>query len=127
MKNISELYEKYYDAYKNDYGYDDELNKAKMKKFDYKQFKLGDKKSEESKLTSFQKWLSSKNDFNKAIKLIEDIRADKNNVKSSSGDKKVFNDLNESINDIKDNKTTKKSAIKKTKNIVSHLDQQRQK
>ena len=85
MKNISELYEKYYDAYKNDYGYDDELNKVKMKKFDYKQFKLGDKKSEESKLTSFQKWLSSKNDFNKAIKLIEDIRADTNNVKSSSG------------------------------------------
>ena len=85
MKNISELYEKYCDAYKNDYGSDDELNKAKMKKIDYKQFKLGDKKSEESKLTSFQKWLSSKNDFNKAIKLIEDIRADTNNVKSSSG------------------------------------------
>ena len=44
MKNISELYEKYCDAYKNDYGSDDELNKAKMKKIDYKQFKLGDKK-----------------------------------------------------------------------------------
>ena len=127
MKNIDKLYEKYYDTYKNDYDTDDELNKAKEKKFDYKQFKLADKKSEESKLTALSKWLSSKNDFNKAIKLIEDIRADTNNVKSSSGDKKVFNDLNESINDIKDNKTTKKSAIKKTKNIVSHLDQQRQK
>ena len=127
MKNIDKLYEKYYDTYKNDYDTDDELNKAKEKKIDYKQFKLADKKSEESKLTALSKWLSSKNDFNKAIKLIEDIRADTNNVKSSSGDKKVFNDLNESINDIKDNKTTKKSAIKKTKNIVSHLDQQRQK
>ena len=127
MKNIDKLYEKYYDTYKNDYDTEDELNKAKEKKFDYKQFELADKKSEESKLTALSKWLSFKNDFNKAIKLIEDIRADKNNVKSSSGDKKVFNDLNESINDIKDNKTTKKSAIKKTKNIVSHLDQQRQK
>ena len=85
MKNIDKLYEKYYDTYKNDYDTEDELNKAKEKKFDYKQFELADKKSEESKLTALSKWLGSKNDFNKAIKLIEDIRADTNNVKSSSG------------------------------------------
>ena len=70
--------------------------------------------------------MSSKNDFNKAIKLIEDIRADTNNVKSSSGNKKVFNDLDELINDTKNKKTTRKSAIKKIRNIVSDLDQQRQ-
>ena len=73
------------------------------------------------------KWLSSKNDFNEAIKLNEDIRADTNNVKLSSGNKKVFDDSNELINNIKNKKTTKKSTIKKIKNIVSDLDQQRQK
>ena len=44
------------------------------------------KKDEESKLTELPKQLHSKNDFNRAIRLIEDIRADTNNVKSSSGD-----------------------------------------
>ena len=52
--------------------------------------------------------VSSKNDFNKAIKLIEDIRADTNNVKSSFDNTKVFNDLDELINDIKNNETTRK-------------------
>ena len=66
------------------------------------------KKDEESKLTELPKWLRSKNDFKKAIKLIEDIRADTNNVKSSSGNKKVFNNLDKLINDIKNKKTTKK-------------------
>ena len=127
MKNIDELYEKCYDAYKNDYETDDELNKDKKKKFDNKQFKLGDKKDKESKLIALPKWLSSKNDFNVAIKLIEDIRANTNNVKSSSGDKIVFNNLDKLINDIKNNKTTRKSTIKKIKNIFSNLDQQRQK
>ena len=54
------------------------------------------------------KWLSSNNDFNEAIKFIEDIRADTNNVNSSSGDKKGFNDLNELINNIKNKKKHKK-------------------
>ena len=75
------------------------------KKIDYKQFELFNKtdkklildgeikKDEESKLTAMPKWLHSKNDFKKAIQLIEDIRADTNNVKSNSGDKKVFNNL----------------------------------
>ena len=85
------------------------------------------KKDKESKLTALPKWLHSKNDFKEAIKLTEDIRADTNNVKSS-GDKKVFNDLNELINNIKNNnKTTKKSTIKKIRNIVSDLDQLREK
>ena len=35
--------------------------------------------------------------------------------------------MNELINDIKNNKTTRKSAIKKISNIVSDLDQKRQK
>ena len=139
MKNVDELYEKYYNAYKNDYDNDDELSEAKKKIFDYKQFELFDKtdkklkidgetkKDEESKLTELPKWIGSKNGFKKAIKLIEYIRADTNNVKSSSGDKKVFNNLDKLINDIKNKETTRKNTIEKIKNIVFDLDQQRQK
>ena len=52
------------------------------------------------KLTALPKWLHSKNDFKEAIKLIEDIRADTNNVKLS-GNKNVFNNLDKLINDMK--------------------------
>ena len=72
--------------------------------------------------------MRSKNDFKEAIKLIENIRVDANNLKSNSGDKKVFNDFNKLINDIKNKKKNcKKSTIKKIRNIVSDLNQQRQK
>ena len=73
------------------------------------------KKDEESKLTAWPKWLCSKNDFKKAMKLTEDIRADTNNVKSGSGDKKVFNGLNELINNIKKQKNYKKKYHYKNK------------
>ena len=42
MKNIDELYEKNYNAYKSDYDTDDELKEEKKKESDYKQFKLND-------------------------------------------------------------------------------------
>ena len=102
MKNVDELYKKYYNAYKSDYETDGELNEAKKKKFDDNQFKLVDKtnkelkldeETKELKLTALPKWLRSKNYSNEATKLINNIRADTNNVKPSSGDKKVFNDL----------------------------------
>ena len=101
-----------------------------MKKIDYEQFELFDKTDKNSKLDGetkkdeepLPKWLRSKG----AIKLIEDIRADTNNIKSS-GDKKVFNNLDKLINGIKNIKTTRKNTAEKTKNIVSNLDQERQK
>ena len=70
MKNVDQLYKKYYNAYKNDYDNDDELNEAKKKKFDYNQFELfdkiakklildeGTKKDEESKLTKLPKMVT---------------------------------------------------------------------
>ena len=39
---------KVYNACKSDYDTNDELNEAKKKKFDYKQFKLGNKTDKES-------------------------------------------------------------------------------
>ena len=59
-------------------------------------------------------WLKSKN-FNKAKKLINDIKADANNVEVSSGDKKVFHNLEKLINDTCSNKVKKDSAIKRLK------------
>ena len=84
------------------------------------------KKDKESKLLELPKWFHSKNDFKEAIKLIQDIKADTNNVKSNS-DKEVFKDLNELINNMKNNKNTKNSTINKIRNIVSDLDQLRKK
>ena len=43
MKNVYELYEKYCNAYKNDYDNDDVLSETKKKKIDCKQFELSDK------------------------------------------------------------------------------------
>ena len=40
-----------------------------------------DEETKDLKLTALSKWLSSKDDFYEAAKLINDIRADTNNVK----------------------------------------------
>ena len=40
MKNVDELYEKYYNVSKSDYDTNDKLKKDKKKNFDYKQFEL---------------------------------------------------------------------------------------
>ena len=69
------------------------------------------KKDEVSKLTELPKWLHFKNDFKEVIKLIENITADTSNVKSS-GNKKVFNNLDKLINDIKNKKNYKKKYHK---------------
>ena len=42
MKNVDKLYEKYYNAYKNDFD-TDELSETKKKKIGYRQFELFDK------------------------------------------------------------------------------------
>ena len=126
MENVDEPYEKYYNAYKNDFDNDDELSETKKKKFNYRQFELFNKT--DKKLTLDEETKKDKDskltELPKAIKLIEDIRADTNNDKSSSGSKKVFYNLDKLINDIKNKR---KNAIEKIKNIFSDLDQQRQK
>ena len=59
------------------------------------------KNDKEPKPTALPKWLRSENDFKEAIKLIEDIKTDTSGVKSSSDDKKVFNNLDKLIKEIK--------------------------
>ena len=76
MKNVYDLYKKYYNTYKSDYDTDDVLKGAKKKTFDHKQLELDDKfnkeskldeKTKESKLTALTEWMSSTNHFNKKI------------------------------------------------------------
>ena len=86
-----------------------------------------DEETKELKLRALPKWLISKNDFKEAAKLINDIRADTNNLKPSSDDKKVFNDLNRFIADISNNKVKKESTIKRMKKNMFNLEQLRQK
>ena len=50
IKNVDDLYEKCYNAYKKDYDNYDELSEAKKKKFDCKQFELVDKTDKKSTL-----------------------------------------------------------------------------
>ena len=72
-------------------------------------------------------WLESKNDFNEAKKLIDDIEVDMNKVKVSKEDKKVFNDLNKFIIDINNNQVKKEDAVKRLNKSISDLDQLKQK
>ena len=71
--------------------------------------------------------MESKNDFNEAKRLIDDIRIDMNKVKASKEDKKVFNDLNKLIIDINNNKVKKEDAVERLNKSISDLDQLKQK
>ena len=76
-----------------------------------------DQETKDLKLTALTKWLSSKNDFNEATKLINNIRDDTNNVKPGSGDKKVSDDLGKLINGISNKKVKQESDIKRMKKV----------
>ena len=52
-------------------------------------------------------WLESKNEFNEAKKLVDDIEVDINKAKVSKEDKTIFNDLNTLIIEINNNKAKK--------------------
>ena len=71
--------------------------------------------------------VESKNDFNEAKSLVDDMRIDMNKVKASKEDKKVFDDLNKLIIDINNNKVKKEDAIERLNKSISDLDQLKQK
>ena len=71
--------------------------------------------------------MESKNDFNQAKRLIDDIKIDMNKFKASKEDKKVFNYLNKLIIDINNNVVKKEDAVERLNKSISDLDQLRQK
>ena len=71
--------------------------------------------------------MESKNDFNEAKRLIDDIRINLNKVKVSIEDKKVFNGLNKLMTDISNNKVTKEDGVERLKKNLSDLGQLKEK
>ena len=59
------------------------------------------------------KWLESKNGFNEAKRLIDNIRIEMDKDQVSKKDKKVINDLNKLIIDISNDKMKEKDAIER--------------
>ena len=84
MNNVIKLYNNYFYFHKKNQDNDENLKKKLKNELDPKQFKMTDEKN---KIVELPEWLKSKNYFNKAVKLINDVRPDINNVKLSS-DKK---------------------------------------
>ena len=119
INNVLKLYNNYFDSYKKTFNEINEtFDKTTLDKTNPYQFKI------ESLLPE---WLESKNDFNEAKRLIDDIRIDMNKVKASKEDKKVFNDLNKLIIDINNNKVKKEDAVERLNKSISDLDQLKQK
>ena len=122
MNNAVTLYNNYFNSYKKTFNEicNETFDKTTLDKIntsDPFQFKI------ESLLPE---WLESKNDFNEAKKLINDIEVDINKVKASKEDKKVFDNLNKMIIDINNNKVKKEDAVEKLNKSISDLDQLKQ-
>ena len=79
VNNAVALYNNYFDSYGKSYN-ERALNKKEGR--NPNQFKIADNELPE--------WLESRNDFNEAKRLIDDIRNDMNKVKVSKEDKKVL-------------------------------------
>ena len=71
--------------------------------------------------------MESKNDFNEAKRLLDDVRINLNKVKVSIEDKKVFNGLNKLMTDISNNKVTKEDGVERLKKNMSDLGQLKEK
>ena len=119
MNNAVELFDNYFDSHEETYDKGD-LNEKEG--WDTKQFKIIG--VEDNKLLE---WLESKNVFNEAKKLINDIRIDMSNVKVGYKDNKFFNDLKRLITDKSNNKVKKENATERLKKSISDLNQLRQK
>ena len=123
INNAVTLYNNYFDSYKKTFNKTrnetfDKTTLDEIKTYDPYQFKIA---------SLLPEWLESKNDFNEAKRLIDDIGVDMNKVKASKEDKKFFNDLNKLIIDINDNKVKKEDAVKRLNKSISDLDQLKQK
>ena len=76
MKNVGELYENYYNAYKSDFDTDDELTEGKKKKFNHKQFELDNIMSTKSDKLKLLKWVKvSKKRLNEILSIITEAKS----------------------------------------------------
>ena len=123
MNNAVTLDNNYFDFYKKTFNEtrNETFNKTTLDEintYDPYQFKIG---------SLLPEWLESKNDFNEAKRMIDDIGVDMNKVKASKEDKNFFNDLNKLIIDMNKNKVKKRDAVERLNKSISDLGQLKQK
>ena len=120
MNNAVTLDNNYFDFYKKTFNEtrNETFDKTTLDDYDPYKFKI------ESLLPE---WLESKNDFNEAKRMIDDIGVDMNKVKASKEDKNFFNDLNKLIIDMNKNKVKKRDAVERLNKSISDLGQLKQK
>ena len=123
INNAVTLYNNYFDSYKKTFNKTrnetfDKTTLDEIKTYDPYQFKIASLLPER---------LESKNDFNEAKRLIDDITIGMIKVKARKEDKKVFNDLDKLIIDINNYKVKKEDAVKRLNKSISDLDQLKQK
>ena len=122
MKNVGELYENYYNAYKSDFDTDDELTEDKKKKFNHKQFELDDIMSTKSDTVKLPKWVKvSKKRLNEILSII--IEAKNNGLNANIDGEKITLDKAESLlKDISSKKTIRHEFKEKYNNTVNDVD-----
>ena len=131
MKNVDELYEKYYNAYKSGYDTDDELKEDKKKKFDYKQFELDDKTSKESKLdektkklklTELTKWIKvSKKRLDTIKYVVQNARKNNLQARPQHASPINFTNSNKLIHEIVHGNITHEEALNKMADINNNF------
>ena len=134
MKNVDELYKKFYNTYKNDYDAD-ELNQGKKKKFDYRQSELFDKTDKELKLggetKSFIKAVKNKEKgvdkkrFTKYFSYEPTALVNKLLGQNTQDLKKCFNEIKQQkikLNKDERNSTNNKNKNGELNNMLSVID-----
>ena len=122
MKNVGELYENYHNAYKSDFDTDDELTEGKKKKFNHKQFELGDIMSTKSKKLKLPKWVKvSKKKLNEILSIITEAK--NNGLKANVVGEKITLDKAWSLlKDISSKKIIRHEFQEKYNNTVNDVD-----
>ena len=122
MKNVGELYENYYNAYKSDFDTDDELTEGKKKKFNHKQFELDDITSTKSNKLKLPKWVKvSKKKLNEILSIITEAK--NNGLKANVDGEKITLDKAWSLlKDISSKKIIRHEFQEKYNNTVNDVD-----
>ena len=122
MKKVGELYENYHNAYKSDFDTDDELTEGKKKKFNHKQFELGDIMSTKSNKLKLPKWVKvSKKKLNEILSIITEAK--NNGLKANVVGEKITLDKAWSLlKDISSKKIIRHEFQEKYNNTVNDVD-----
>ena len=122
MKNVGELYENYHNAYKSDFDTDDELTEGKKKKFNHKQFELGNIMSTKSNKLKLPKWVKvSKKKLNEILSIITEAK--NNGLKANVVGEKITLDKAWSLlKDISSKKIIRHEFQEKYNNTVNDVD-----